>query len=90
MVVCPDCGKEVPEANFCKNCGASLPKESEIVEVEDTTPVEAEVVETIPVRAEEVDAEEEIHSGSSKKVKFLTVSLSSAQIVDMIWKTKLR
>lgn len=70
MVVCPDCGKEVPEANFCKNCGASLPKESEIVEVEETAPVELEIVETIPVRAEEVDAEEEIPSGSSKKVKF--------------------
>ena len=70
MVVCPDCGKEVPDANFCKNCGAALPKESEIVDVEDTTQVEAEVVETIPVKAEEVGADEEIPSNSSNKANF--------------------
>lgn len=70
MVVCPECGKEVPDANFCKNCGATLPKKSEIIEVEDTTPVETEVVDTIPVKAEEVENEEEIPSSSGKKVKF--------------------
>lgn len=70
MVVCPDCGKEVPDANFCKNCGAALPKVNEIVEVEDTIPFEEEIVETIPVKAEEVDVEDEIPSSSNKKVKF--------------------
>ncbi|MEE0901008.1 MAG: zinc ribbon domain-containing protein [Methanobrevibacter sp.] len=70
MVVCPDCGKEVPDANFCKNCGAALPEKSEIVEVEDATPVETEVVETIPVVAEEVETEEEIPSSSSNGPKF--------------------
>ena len=30
MVICPDCGKEVPNDNFCKNCGAYLPKVEEI------------------------------------------------------------
>ena len=24
MVICPDCGKEVPKEKFCKNCGAYL------------------------------------------------------------------
>ncbi len=24
MVICPDCGKEVPKERFCKNCGAYL------------------------------------------------------------------
>ena len=70
MVVCPDCGKEVPDANFCKNCGAALPEKSENVEVEDATPVETEVVETIPVVAEEVETEEEIPSSSSNGPKF--------------------
>ena len=27
MVICPDCGKMVPDAKFCKNCGAPLPKD---------------------------------------------------------------
>ena len=30
MVICPDCGKEVPNDKFCKNCGAYLPKIEEI------------------------------------------------------------
>lgn len=24
MVICPDCGKDVPESKFCKNCGAYI------------------------------------------------------------------
>ena len=28
MVICPDCGKEVPNAKFCKNCGTLLPNEN--------------------------------------------------------------
>ena len=24
MVLCPDCGKDVPKAKFCKNCGAYI------------------------------------------------------------------
>lgn len=70
MVVCPDCGKEVPDANFCKNCGASLPKVNEVIEVEDNSPVETEIVDTIPVKAQEAETEEEIPSGSDKKVNF--------------------
>ena len=70
MVVCPDCGKEVPDANFCKNCGASLPKESEVVEVKNTVPVEAEIVDAIPVTSEEVFDEEEVSSSSNNNVKF--------------------
>ncbi len=30
MVLCPDCGKEVPEAKFCKNCGAYIENIKEI------------------------------------------------------------
>ena len=26
MVICPDCGKDVPKAKFCKNCGCRLPE----------------------------------------------------------------
>ncbi|MBE6499674.1 MAG: zinc-ribbon domain-containing protein [Methanobrevibacter thaueri] len=24
MVICPDCGREVPEANYCENCAAYI------------------------------------------------------------------
>ena len=80
MVVCPDCGKDVPDANFCKNCGASLPKESEVVEVKETesetadvVPVNAQIVETEDegsVNVQDVETEEEIPSGSNKKAHF--------------------
>lgn len=33
MVICPDCGKEVPDAKFCKNCGARLPEVEEVISV---------------------------------------------------------
>ena len=39
MVICPDCGTEVPDAKFCKNCGASLPQTNENVNVEERVPV---------------------------------------------------
>jgi uncharacterized membrane protein YvbJ len=39
MVICPDCGTEVPDAKFCKNCGASLPQTNEDVNVEERVPV---------------------------------------------------
>ena len=54
MVICPDCGMEVPDAKFCKNCGAKLPEKTEIVEVEETNPTVVEV----PIEAETVDKEE--------------------------------
>lgn len=40
MVICPDCGREVPEAKFCKNCGAYLPKIEAVEQASKT--VEAE------------------------------------------------
>ncbi|WP_407377150.1 double zinc ribbon domain-containing protein [Methanobrevibacter sp.] len=64
MVICPDCGMEVPDAKFCKNCGAQLPEvveEDVPVEVEETVPVN--VKDTIPVEATTVEE-------SSDKVKF--------------------
>ncbi len=42
MVICPDCGEQVPDAKYCKNCGAKLPEKNEIVEVEETTPTVTE------------------------------------------------
>lgn len=55
MVVCPDCGNEVPDAKFCKNCGAKLP------EIE-----ENEIVEDVPVvdSADEVTDVDVVEDGS--------------------------
>ncbi len=70
MVICPDCGKEVPDAKFCKNCGARLP------EVEEAAPVVSEEVkpivveETIPVSASEVTEEEVIEEEPQSNVKY--------------------
>ena len=47
MVICPDCGKEVPDAKFCKNCGAPLPKEEEVIPVEEVEPTVAEEVSPV-------------------------------------------
>ena len=52
MVICPDCGKEVPNAKFCKNCGARLPDVEEVepvsVDVEEVVPVSVDVEESVP------------------------------------------
>ena len=60
MVICPDCGKEVPDAKFCKNCGSRLPETEEVVseEIENTkgdVPVENEIFDDV-----NVDVPEEI------------------------------
>ena len=34
MVICPDCGKEVPKDKFCKNCGAYIANVEEVKSVE--------------------------------------------------------
>ena len=57
MVICPDCGKEVPSAKFCKNCGANLPVDGDVSPVaaqeaestvsDDETPTENENEENI-------------------------------------------
>ena len=47
MVICPDCGKEVPDAKFCKNCGAPLPKDEEIIPVEEVEPTVTEEVSPV-------------------------------------------
>ena len=62
MVICPDCGKEVPKAKFCKNCGARLPEVEEVepvfeevksIDIEEATQsVEVEEEESVP---EEID-----------------------------------
>ena len=43
MVICPDCGKEVPKEKFCKNCGAYLGNIEEIPESADVIIAEKEV-----------------------------------------------
>ena len=42
MVICPDCGREVPKDKFCKNCGAYLENIEEPVQFENDSPREAE------------------------------------------------
>ena len=42
MVICPDCGREVPKAKFCKNCGAYIENIEEPVQFENDSPREAE------------------------------------------------
>ena len=69
MVICPDCGKEVPDAKFCKNCCARLPEiEEEISVVEVSSPAVSE--ETIPVSAIEVTEEEVNQEEPEVKIKF--------------------
>lgn len=70
MVICPDCGKEVPDAKFCKNCGARLPEVEEAVPVvsEEVNPVVVE--ETIPVTATNVTEEEVKQEETKSNVKF--------------------
>ncbi|MBQ6099708.1 zinc ribbon domain-containing protein [Methanobrevibacter sp.] len=40
MVICPDCGMEVPDTKFCRNCGAYLAGETQIVNVESSQTTE--------------------------------------------------
>ena len=54
MVICPDCGKEVPNAKFCKNCGARLP------DVEEVEPVSVDVEEVVPVSVKVDDVGESV------------------------------
>jgi TM2 domain-containing membrane protein YozV len=48
MVVCPECGKDVPEAKFCKNCGAYI-ADVNVIESQADAPVEVEEDDSIPV-----------------------------------------
>ena len=54
MVICPDCGNEVPNAKFCKNCGAHL---SEIIEAESSK--EEHVVDAVGGQLQSGDVKEE-------------------------------
>ena len=77
MVICPDCGKEVPQAKFCKNCGARLPEVEEATQIvnEDVNSVVEEVKpvvveETIPVSASEVTEEEVKQEETRNNIRF--------------------
>lgn len=58
MVICPDCGKEVPDAKFCKNCGSRLPEviqsvrteENDVIEPKNAGPVDSEDIEIKTVK----------------------------------------
>lgn len=58
MVICPDCGRDVPDAKFCKNCGSRLPEQTVIDEnfSDDEIYVEATEVK-----------DEEVNSDSNRK-----------------------
>ena len=47
MVICPDCGKEVPKNKFCKNCGAYIQN------IEEVNVIEEQVESEIPENHEE-------------------------------------
>ena len=65
MVICPDCGKEVPEAKFCKNCGAYIQNIKEVPEiVEEVKTVSEEVVP----KAEQTESISENSSGLESDV----------------------
>lgn len=51
MVICPDCGKEVPKSKFCKNCGAYIENIEEPVQIESDLTVP--VIEDSSVEVEE-------------------------------------
>ena len=59
MVICPDCGKEVPKNKFCKNCGAYIENVEEAPVIEDNIEEEVPEVGEAPVIAD--DVEEEVH-----------------------------
>ena len=61
MVICPDCGKEVPKTKFCRNCGAYIENIDEPIQVEDTSTVPIDVIEEAP--------EEEIFVQNPPEVK---------------------
>lgn len=52
MVICPDCGKDVPEAKFCKNCGAYISnvKKVTVPVAEESLSEEIEVNQKKPVK----------------------------------------
>ena len=54
MVICPDCGKEVPKSKFCKNCGAYIENVEEPVQIESETsiPVIGEAEEPVEIESE--------------------------------------
>ncbi|WP_405295335.1 hypothetical protein [Methanobrevibacter sp.] len=56
MVLCPDCGKDVPKAKFCKNCGAYISDIEEVNVIEEQTiaPVESGE-DSIPVTVKSED-----------------------------------
>ena len=52
MVICQDCGKEVPKDKFCKNCGAYLGNVEEVPVIEKTEVPEVSEETAVPVPIE--------------------------------------
>ncbi|MBR4447270.1 zinc ribbon domain-containing protein [Methanobrevibacter sp.] len=57
MVICPDCGKEVPKDKFCKNCGAYIENIEEAPVIEDDVNLEVPEIEAAPVIEDDVEVE---------------------------------
>ena len=60
MVICPDCGKEVPKDKFCKNCGAYIQdiEEVKVIEEKDESEVPKVNEETsvpVPVKSNKIN-----------------------------------
>ena len=77
MVICPECGKEVPKNKFCKNCGAFIQNVEEISvieEIEESEVPETDEVNVLEEKEEEVpqvnEETEEIIPVKSNKINF--------------------
>lgn len=73
MVVCPDCGKEVPDAKFCKNCGAKLPQvieETQVVNVRETG-VESNINDSAVIESTASEVNDDVvEINTSKKSRY--------------------
>ena len=83
MVICPDCGKEVPKSKFCKNCGAYIENIEEPVQIESDLTVP--VIEDSSVEVEENPVQNPPEVIKNVKYCFRTI-LSSTIIYNTIYR----
>jgi TM2 domain-containing membrane protein YozV/ribosomal protein L32 len=68
MVICPDCGKEVPKAKFCKNCGAYIENIEEPVQSEENSALPIEIGVDSVSESEDVAAGDNLNS--DEKIRY--------------------
>ena len=68
MVVCPECGKDVPEAKFCKNCGAYI-ADVKVIESQADAPAEVEEDNSIPVNIKSNEDSARVEDSLSADIK---------------------